>query len=135
MTSGLGIAALTGLRDGAASALVGMGMGAVAGKLASGTVSVTHFTSVEGAAAIEGSGSLRAGSYVTTPGQVAGASAAEAEALLEIDAGKGAMQATLKVPANALKTPINGPTTSGGATQFQTTLPIPVEPGTFKPTP
>ena len=135
LTSGLGTAALTGLRDGAVSAMVGMGMGAVAGKVASQTVSVVHFTSVEGAAAIESSGALRAGSFVTTPSQVAGATAAEAESLLEINAGKGAMQATFEVPAQALKTPFNGPTTSGGATQFQTTVPIPVEPGTFKPTP
>lgn len=136
--AGVGLAAVKGLRDGALGALAGEGIGWAAGKItarATSTVTVTHFTSREGAAAIEGSGALRAESFVAVPGQVAGKTAAQVETLLEIEPGRGAMRATLKVPADALKAPFNGPTTSGGAVQFQTTKPIPVEPGTFTPTP
>ena len=99
------------------------------------TVAVVHFTSVEGAAAIEGSGGLRAGSFVALPTEVAGRSASQVEQLLEISPGRGAMSATIRVPADALRTPANGPATSGGATQYQLTRPIPVAPKTFTPTP
>jgi hypothetical protein len=98
-------------------------------------VTVVHFTSAEGAAAIEGSGALRAGSYVTVPQAVAGRSAAAVEGLLEIQAGRGAMNATISVPADVLRIPLGGPLTSGGAVQFQLIRAIPVSPGTFVPTP
>lgn len=112
------------------------GVGRLASR-AAGVVkrTVMHFTSTEGAAAIEASGALRAGSYVTVPEAVAGRSAAGVEKALEIQSGRGAMNATLQVPADALKVPLNGATTSGGAIQFQLTRPIPVPPGTFTPTP
>jgi hypothetical protein len=134
---GVGRATLEGVRDGAAAALVGEGAGALANRLAAGAASVrvTHFTSVEGAAAIESSGSLRAGSYVTLPAETAGRTAVGAEAALEIQAGRGAMQATFTVPARVLRTPANGAATSGGAVQYQLAEPIPVAPGAFTPTP
>ena len=138
LSANVATAAVTGLRDGALGALVGEAIGAAVGRFAeraATTVAVTHFTSREGAAAIEGSGALRAESFVAVPSQVAGKTAAQVEALLEIQPGRGVMQATFKVSADALKTPFNGPTTSGGAVQFQTTRSIPVEPGTFIPTP
>jgi len=113
--------------------LVGKAAGALFGSL--GTSSVAHFTSVEGAAAIEGSGGLRAGSFVALPGEVAGRTASQVESLLEIGPGKGAMRATFKVSSDALRIPFNGPTTSGGATQFQTTRLIPLPPGSFTPVP
>jgi hypothetical protein len=136
VSEGLGTAVLTGIRDGMASVLAGEGIGAVAGRLTrGGTVTVTHVTSTKGAALIEESGALQAGSYVTTPGEVAGKGAAAIESLLEVDAGKGAMQATFRIPANILKAASNGSTTSGGALQWQTKVPIRIEPGTFTPTP
>ena len=98
------------------------------------TVEVVHFTSTEGAAAVEASGALREGSYVALPGEVAGKSAGAVESFLEILPGRGAMNARFRVPADVLKTPLNGPATSGGATQFQVTRAIPLKPGSFVPT-
>jgi RHS repeat-associated protein len=108
-------------------------LGAIAARI--GSRSVTHFTSIEGAAAIESSGALRQGSFVVPANEVAGMSARTAEYFLEIGAGRGAMQATFRVPADALRVPFNGPVTSGGATQFQVTRPLRVSSGTFTPTP
>lgn len=127
-------------RNAAAAAggnIIGAGISKLAGAIASrlGTRAVTHFTSAEGAAAIEGSGALRQGSFVAPASEVAGMSARAAETFLEIGAGRGAMQATFRVPADALRVPFNGPVTSGGATQFQLTRPWPISPGSFTPTP
>ena len=119
------------------SALAGIGLGKVLGAVASrlSSQTVVHFTSAEGAAAIEESGALRANSFVTTPEAVVGRTAGVVEDLLELQPGRGAMNATLRVPADALKIPVNGPLTSGGVPQFQLTRPIPIDPGTFVPTP
>ena len=119
------------------AAAAGLAVGEVAGAIASrlSSQTVVHFTSAEGAAAIEESGALRANSFVTTPEAVAGRTAGEVENLLELQPGRGAMNATLRVPADALKVPVSGPLTSGGAPQFQLTQPIPIDPGTFVPTP
>jgi hypothetical protein len=101
---------------------------------AENTVTVTHFTSAEGADAITNGGSvLNPGSYVTNPGEVAGMNASQVESTLEIDAGKGAFSSTFQTPASNLTTPANGAFTSGGATQFQLINPTPV--GPFVPTP
>jgi len=97
-------------------------------------ISVVHFTSAEGASAIEASGTLRAGSFVAMPNEVAGLGTSEVETMLEIQAGRGALSATLKTPSSNLAVPFNGPTTSGEATQFQLLNPIPVKPGSFVPT-
>lgn len=114
-----------------------LGTSATASSLARGstTATVVHFTSVEGAAAIEASGALRAGSFVTLPSQVRGMGPAAVEALLEIQPGRGAMSATLTVPRDILTTPFNGPVTSGGATQFQLLRSVPLRPGSFVPNP
>jgi hypothetical protein len=100
-----------------AAAAAGLAVGEVAGAVASRLTSetVVHFTSAEGAAAIEESGALRANSFVTTPEAVAGRTAGEVENLLELQPGRGAMNATLSVPADALRVPVSGPLTSGGA--------------------
>jgi len=98
-------------------------------------VTVAHYTSTEGASAIEASGALRAGSYVTLPGETAGLTATEVETVLEIQSGRGAMTATLQTPASNLYTPANGPWTSGGALQAQIRTPVSVGPGYFVPTP
>jgi RHS repeat-associated protein len=100
-----------------------------------GTTMVTHFTSREGAAAIEASGAIRAGSYVTEPGAVAGLQASAVEGALEIQAGRGAMSATFSVATDMLRPAPNGPVTSGGAVQHTLGKAVPVKPGTFKPTP
>jgi RHS repeat-associated protein len=107
----------------------------VAATTRAATVEVVHFTSVEGAAAIEQSGALRANSFVALPGQVAGKIASVAESFLEVAPGRGAMSARFRVPVDVLKTPFNGAVTSGGATQFQVMRQIPLKPGSFIPTP
>jgi RHS repeat-associated protein len=116
-----------------------VGIGAVSGAIGAAgqeIVTVVHFTDSATAQAIEASGAIRAGSYVTLPGEIpVGSSAAQVESILEIRPGSGAASATVEVQSSSLITPPNGTTTSGGAVQFQTTTPIPVGPGSFVPTP
>jgi len=114
-----------------------LGTSATASSLARGstTATVVHFTSVEGAAAIEASGALRAGSFVTPPGEVRGFGPAAVAALLSIRPGRGTMSATFTVPRSILTTPFNGPVASGGATQFQLLGSVPLGPGSFVPNP
>ena len=99
---------------------------------AADSVTVTHFTSAEGATAIGESNTLNAGSFVTTS-NLSGLSASEVESALEIGAGKGAFSTTFQTPASNLGPAFNGPFTSGGAPQFQLVNPTPVPP--FIPTP
>jgi RHS repeat-associated protein len=100
------------------------------------TTTVSHFTSDAGMAAISESGALRAGTFVTTTGEIpAGATSGEVESLLEIGPGKGANSLTFDTPNSNLVVPENGPTTSGGAAQFQLKNPTPIDPTKFKPTP
>jgi hypothetical protein len=100
------------------------------------TTTVTHFTSDAGMAAISESGAQRAGTFVTTPADIpAGAGSGGVESLLEIGPGKGANSITFDTPSSNLMVPENGPTTSGGATQFQLKDPTPIDPAKFKPTP
>ncbi len=109
----------------------------VAGALegATATTSVTHFTSDAGMAAISESGTLRAGTYVTTPGEIpSGATSGQVESILEIGEGKGANSITFETPNSNLGTPGNGPTTSGGAEQFQLQEPTKINPADFKKT-
>jgi hypothetical protein len=96
---------------------------------------VVHYTSADGAVAIEGSGALRAGSYVTLPEEVAGMTPSEVEAALEIQAGRGAFSHTFQTPVSNLTTPFNGPITSGLKIQFQLLKEVPIRPGSFIPTP
>lgn len=114
-----------------------LGTSATASSLARGstTATVVHFTSMEGAAAVEASGTLRAGSFVILPSEVRGMGPAAVEALLEIQPGRGAMSATFTVPRHILVTPFNGPVTSGGATQVQLLRSVPLRPGSFLPNP
>jgi RHS repeat-associated protein len=103
---------------------------------ASATTTVTHFTSDAGMEAITESGFLRAGTYVTTPGEIpTGATSGEVESLLEIGPGKGANSITFDTPNSNLTIPENGPTTSGGASQYQLQQPTPIDPTKFKSTP
>jgi hypothetical protein len=136
----VGTAATLGAGLLADGAVVGVDAAASAGgdaltlDAAENAVTVTHFTSAGGADAITNGGSvLNAGSYVTTPGEVAGMGASQVESTLEIGAGKGAFSSTFQTPASNLTTPANGAFTSGGATQFQLISPTPV--GPFVPTP
>jgi RHS repeat-associated protein len=119
----------------AAGLAVGAAAGAGEGALASTTTSVTHFTSDAGMAAISESGTLNAGTWVTLPSEIpAGTSSAEVESFLEISPGKGANSITFDTPSSNLAVPGNGPTTSGGATQFQLKNPQAINPTKFKPT-
>lgn len=73
---------------------------------------------------------------MTTPGEIpTGATSGQVESLLEIGPGKGANSITFDTPNSNLATPENGPTTSGGATQFQLQNQTPIDPTKFKPTP
>jgi hypothetical protein len=96
--------------------------------------SVMHFTSDAGVASITDSGGLlRAGTYVTTPGEIpAGATSTQVENLLEIGPGKGQNSITFETPTSNLTVPENGSTTSGGAQQFQLKQPTQVDPTKFK---
>jgi len=121
----------------AVTAGISAGVGALDGALsATATTTVTHFTSDAGMAAISESGTLNTGTWVTLPSEIpSGASGTQVESLLEIGPGKGANSITFDTPASNLNVPGNGPTTSGGATQFQLQNPQPLDPTKFKPTP
>jgi hypothetical protein len=96
-------------------------------------ITVVHFTDQAGVNAIESSGALLPGTYVTLPSEVEGLSQAEVEEYLEIQEGRGAFSTTFQVPESMLSIPENGPLTSGGGTQYQLTGPA--IPGPFLPTP
>jgi hypothetical protein len=110
-------------------------IGAGVAGLGSGSQTIVHYTSQEGAAAITQSGSLNAGTYVTVPGQVTGMNAAQVEAALEIQAGRGTVSITARTTTGNLVVPANGPLTSGGAVQYQIVRPVPVGSATFTPNP
>ncbi len=72
---------------------------------------------------------------MTTPGEIpAGATSGQVESTLEIGAGKGANSVTFDTPNSNLAVPENGPTTSGGATQYQLKEPTQIDPTKFKKT-
>jgi hypothetical protein len=126
-TQGVVAAALTKGVGAATKALSGAGTAETA------TTTVTHFTSDAGVQGITDSGGvLRAGTYVTTPGEIpAGATSGQIENLLEIGPGKAANSITFDTPNSNLGIPENGPTTSGGAQQFQLQEPTTINPADF----
>ena len=127
-----GTVASTLLTAGAAKAVSAAAEGAEVAEAAT----VTHFTSDAGMASISGSGTLNSGTWVTLPSQIpGGASSSTVESLLEIGPGKGANSITFQTPGSNLVVPGNGPTTSGGAIQFQLKNSQPIDPSAFKPTP
>ncbi len=130
LTQGVVGAALTKGVGAATRALSGAGTAETA------TTTVTHFTSDAGVQGItESGGMLRSGTFVTTPGEIpAGATSGQVESLLEIGPGKGANSVTFETPNSNLTIPENGPTTSGGATQFQLKEPTQIDPTKFKKT-
>ena len=102
------------------------------------TTTVTHFTSDAGVAAITDAGGILNGggtvngTFVAAAGDIpAGATGSQVESLLEIGPGKGANSITFDTPNSNLVTPGNGPTTSGGATQFQLQQPTQIDPSKF----
>jgi RHS repeat-associated protein len=115
-----------------AAGIVASGVLAGAEVIEEGLVTVTHFSDAAGVQAITESGTLRAGTYVTLPGEASGMTASEVESALEIQPGRGAFSTSLEVPQSQLTIPENGPLTSGGKIQFQLTEPA--TPGPFRPT-
>jgi hypothetical protein len=124
-----------GLAEGGGEAATGSEVaGAAKAADEAGTVLVRHYTSDLGRAAISDSGELRAGTYVTRPGEIpAGASPAEVEQILEIEAGRGGHYIDFRVPHSNLRVPEGGPTTSGGGWQPQLVHPTPINPNSFLP--
>jgi len=120
--SGLALAAAISEDAGRAGGLILM---AVPAARAATTTEIVHFTDAAGKAAIEGSGGLRAGTFVTKPSEVQGLTASQIEGRLEIQPGRGAYSFAARVPTKNLATPGNGPTTSGGAWQRQLKVPVP----------
>lgn len=110
---------------------------AVLGRAAAkgGRVEVTHFTDAAGKASIEASGQLRAGTYVTKPGQVSGLGRTQVESRLEIGVGKSEYSVTVKVNKQDLMVPQNGAKTSGGAWQRQLRRPCAIPSEGCVPTP
>jgi len=99
-----------------------------------GTAILRHYTDDAGRSAIEDSGMIEAGSYVTLPGEIPpGASPSDVEGLLEISPGKGDNYIDIHVPSSSLLVPDEGPATSGGAWQRQLSSPISIEPNSFLP--
>jgi RHS repeat-associated protein len=87
-------------------------------------VTVTHFTDPATMYAVQqDNNTLWAGTYVTTPSQVAGLTQSQVEAVLWIEAGQGAYSTTFQTAASNLVVPQSGPLTQGGAVQFQLLTP------------
>ncbi|MEK7207845.1 MAG: hypothetical protein AAB134_08200, partial [Pseudomonadota bacterium] len=97
------------------------------------TTTVRHYTDSMGVTGITRSGSLDAGTFVTLPSQIpTRAGHLQIENLLEIAPGRGGNYIDIAVPQSNLKIPFNGPTTSGGALQFQLKESVPIGPTGFK---
>jgi len=96
-------------------------------------VTVRTYTGAAGREGITSSGALRADTWVTLPGEIPSrAGHLQIEKLLEIQPGRGANFVEFQVPSSNLRIPANGPTTSGGALQFQLNNPVPIDPSTFR---
>ncbi len=96
-------------------------------------VTVRSYTDATGKAGISGSGSLRADSWVTLPGEVPSrAGHLQIEKLLEIQPGRGSHFLEFQTPRSNLRVPNNGTHTSGGALQFLLNNPTPIDPSTFR---
>jgi len=94
-------------------------------------IMVQHFTNGFGMDTIVASGNLlKAGSYVTLPGEVQGMNALQVEEVLEIDPHRGDWSTTFETRQSNLGPAPNGPTTSGGAIQFILNAPTPAGPWT-----
>jgi hypothetical protein len=100
-------------------------------------VTVQHFTNANTAQLIQAGGNtLRPGSYVTLPSQVAGMNQAQVAQALEINPANAQVSSTFQTPeSNLAQAPAEhgGPTTSGGAIQY--TLIDPTLAGVWVPTP
>ncbi|MFN5833492.1 MAG: hypothetical protein ACK459_07130 [Akkermansiaceae bacterium] len=95
-------------------------------------ITVRSYTNALGKEGISNSGAMRADSWVTLPGQIPTRSGhLQIEKILEIQPGRGSHYLDFQVPASNLRIPANGPTTSGGALQFQLNNPVPINPSTF----
>ena len=120
---------------GGATATTGFAL-ASAGTAAERTsVTVVHYTDAAGKASIEASRQLRAGTWVTKPGEVSGLNAAQIESKLEIRPGRGQYSATAKVKRRDLYVPSNGPRTSEGAWQRRLKSPCEIPDGGCVQTP
>ena len=105
----------------------------LAARGADNLVTVRTYTGAAGREGITSSGALRADTWVTLPGEIPlRAGHLQIEKLLEIQPGRGANFLEFQVPSSNLRIPANGPTTSGGALQFQLNNPVPIDPSTFR---
>jgi hypothetical protein len=98
-----------------------------------GNVTVRTYTGAAGREGITSSGTLRADTWVTLPGEVPSrAGHLQIEKLLEIQPGRGSNFLEFQVPNSNLRVPANGPRTSGDALQFQLNNPVSIDPSTFR---
>jgi hypothetical protein len=108
-------------------------LGGSAANSADELITVRSYTNAAGREGISSSGAMRADSWVTLPGQIPARSGhLQVEKILEIQPGRGSHYLDFQVPASNLRVPANGPTTSGGAVQFQLNNPVPIDPSTFR---
>jgi RHS repeat-associated protein len=99
-------------------------------------ITVRSYTNALGKEGISSSGAMRADSWVTLPNQIPARSGhLQIEKILEIQPSRGSHYLDFQVPASNLRIPANGPTTSGGALQFQLNNPVPINPSTFRQPP
>jgi hypothetical protein len=97
-------------------------------------VTVRHFTDDLGRSQIEKSGNLRAGTYATSPEEIAAGTSPEGvEKLLEIESGKGSNFIDVLTRRSNLGLPENGPVTSDGAWPRILQNPVDVGGGGFLP--
>jgi len=97
------------------------------------TTKVRHYTDGAGKAGISRSGNLRQGTYVTRPSEIPARSGhLQIEGRLEIAPGRGSHYIDVEVPTSSLRTPANGPRTSGGVRQFQLREPAKIDPNGFR---
>ncbi|MCM2263853.1 MAG: RHS domain-containing protein [Desulfuromonadales bacterium] len=103
-----------------------------AAKGADNLITVRTYTNATGREGITNSGTLRADTWVTLPGEMpAKAGHVQIEKILEIQPGRGEHFLEFQVPASNLRVPANGSRTSGGAMQFQLNKPVQIDPSKF----
>jgi RHS repeat-associated protein len=96
-------------------------------------VTVRTYTNAIGREGITKTGKLRTDTWVTLPKEIPNrAGHLQIEKILEIKPGRGSYYIDVDVPYSNLRIPANGPTTSGGAVQFQLNKPVPVDPSNFQ---
>ena len=122
------VATATGIGYIARTVVKGAAKGAKAG-----VTTVRHYSDAAGKEATTASDNLRAGKFVTRPGEISSrAGHLQIEEALEIQPGRGSNCIDLEVPNSQLRVSGDGSMTSGGAWQRQLTDEVSIDPDEWR---